>query len=297
MTINYQSLRYFEVVARYEHFTKAADELFISQSTLSKAIDGLERDIGVKLFEKRGRNICLTLYGKVLRDFVRRGNQEIEKGIQVVQSMSNQQSGIVRIATIYSAGSFLLPQYIKSFSDEHPKIKFNYFQKPTYEILDDLVNGELDLGFCSNFEECEEFTGLCKELIQTEELCLIVPDTHPLVGRESVDFNEIWDETWIGYNRDTGMATAILDILQSIGLRKKIHFSYFASEDSSIVGLVRAGLGVGMLPMNSSIVMDGIVKIRIASPFFYRNIYMVWNKDSHLSPAAKLFRKHILSVT
>lgn len=297
MTISYQSLRYFEVVARYEHFTKAADELFISQSTLSKAIDGLERDIGVKLFERKGRNIQLTLYGKVLRDFVHRGNQEIEKGIQVVQSMSNQQSGIVRIATIYSAGSFLLPQYIKKFSEQHPKIKFRYYQKPTYAILDELLNGDLDLGFCSNFEDSEEYAGLCKELIQTEELCLIVPDTHRLAGRESVEFLEVLDETWIGYNGDTGMATAILDVLKSTGIKQKIHFSYFASEDSAIVGLVRAGLGVGMLPINSSVVMDGIVKLRISKPFFYRNIYMVWNKDSHLSPVAKLFRKHILAVT
>jgi DNA-binding transcriptional LysR family regulator len=60
MMINFQALRYFEMVARHEHFTKAANELFISQSTLSKAIDNLERDIGVKLFEKNGRNIQLT---------------------------------------------------------------------------------------------------------------------------------------------------------------------------------------------------------------------------------------------
>lgn len=296
MMINYQALRYFEVVARYEHFTKAANELYISQSTLSKAIDGLEHDIGVKLFEKQGRNMKLTLFGKILRDYVQKGSKEIENGIRVVQGMSNEQSGTVRIATIYSAGSFLLPQYIKGFSDKNPNIKFRYYQKPTYMILDDILNGELDLGFCSNYDETEEYGCLCKELIRTEELCLIVPKDHSLAQRTEVDFEEVRAENWIGYNGDTGIATAIMDILRAVGLSKKIHFSYFASEDSSIVGLVRAGLGISLIPINSSVPMDGIVKIRITKPFFYRNIYMVWNKDRYLSPVATKFRKYILTV-
>lgn len=296
MMINFQALRYFEIVARHEHFTKAANELFVSQSTLSKAMENLEKDIGVKLFEKKGRNIQLTPYGRILRDYVQRGTQEMENGIQMVQSLSNQQSGIVRIAAIYAAGAFMLPQYMKGFSDDHPKVRFRYYQKPTYRILDDLLNGEIDLGFCSNYEDAEAYAEIFREQILTEEMCLIVPESHPLAERESVEFDEVVDETWVGYNGDTGMATAILDVTKAAGYKKKFHFSYFASEDTAIIGLVRAGLGISIIPESFHSLADGVKKVRISKPYFYRNVYMVWNRNYHLSPAAKAFRKYILSV-
>ena len=294
--INFQLLKYFETVARYEHFTRAANELFITQSTLSKAIDSLEKELGVRLFEKQGRNIQLTFYGKILRDYVQRGNAEIEKGIQVIQTLSNEQSGTVRIASVNSAGSFLLPQYMKGFSDLHADVRLSYHQKPTYRILDDLLNGDIDIGFCSNYEMSENYASICRERLLTEEIFLIVPENHPLSQRSSVEFDEIIDETWIGYNGETGMATAILNTARTAPLHKKLHFSYFASEDATVVGMVRSGLGIGMIPDSGYLNLNGVVKIHISKPFFFRNIYMVWNQDRHMSPPSRAFRKYIFSV-
>lgn len=294
--INFQLLKYFETVARYEHFTRAANELFITQSTLSKAIDNLELELGVQLFEKQGRNIQLTFYGKILRDYVQRGNAEMEKGIQIIQNLANEQSGTIRIASVNSAGSFLLPQYMKGFSDIHSDIHLTYHQKPTYRILDDLLNGEADIGFCSNYEMSETYASLCRERILTEEIFLIVPEDHPLANRTSVEFDEVIEETWVGYNGETGMATAILNTANTAALHKKLHFSYFASEDSAIIGLVRGGLGVGMIPDSGYLNMDGVVKIHISKPFFFRNIYMVWNQNRYMTPPSRAFRKYILSV-
>ena len=296
ININLQSIRYFEMVARYEHYTKAANELYITQSTLSKAIENLEDELGVKLFEKQGRNVRLTFYGRILRDYVQRGTAEIEKGIQTVQNLANEQSGTVRTAAIYSAGSLLLPQYMKGFSDEYPDIKLRYMQIPTYRILDNLLNGDIDIGFCTNYENSDTYSSICRELIKTEEIYLIVPEGHRLADREYVEFEEIIDETWIGYNGDTGMATAIKNTARSVPTDKKLRFSFFATEESAIVGLVRAGLGIGMITGSQFINTDGVVKIHITKPCFFRNIYMVWNQDTQMSPPAKSFRRYILSV-
>ena len=181
--INLQAIRYFAMVARYEHYTKAANELYITQSTLSKAIEGLEDELGVKLFEKQGRNVRLTFYGRILRDYVQRGTAEIEKGVMTVQTLANEQSGTVRLAAIYSAGSLLLPQYMKGFSEE-----------------------------------------------------------------------------------------------------------------SAIIGLVRAGLGLGMITDSNYLSLDGVVKVHITQSCFFRNIYMVWNQDRQMTPPAKAFRRYILSA-
>ncbi len=294
--INLQAIRYFEMVARYEHYTKAANELYITQSTLSKAIEGLEDELGVKLFEKQGRNVRLTFYGRILRDYVQRGTAEIEKGIMTVQTLANEQSGTVRLAAIYSAGSLLLPQYMKGFSDAHSDIRLRYMQMPTYRILDALINGDIDIGFCSNYENNDIYSSICRELIKTEEIYLIVPEGHPLAKREEVAFEEIIDETWIGYNGDTGMATAIKNTARSVSSERKLRFSYFASEESAIIGLVRAGLGLGMITDSNYLNLDGVVKVHITEPCFFRNIYMVWNQDRQMTPPAKAFRRYILSA-
>jgi len=295
MLTNFQALKYFEVVARHEHFTKAANELYISQSTLSKNIDALEKELGVSLFEKRGRNIRLTSYGKILRDAVQSGLREIDKGIKLIQSISNEQSGMIRIATIYSAGSFMIPQYIKGFREKYPDVKFKYFQKPTYRILDDLLGGEIEIGFCSNYELNEEYSSLHREEILTEELCLIAHKEHPVASKKSVAFDELLEEDWIGYSGDTGISTAIMDILRASGIHKKLHFSYSASEDSAIIGLVRSGLGISIVPKDMALLPDDIVKIKFSRPYLFRSIYMVWNSNN-LSPAAKAFRRYILSL-
>ena len=293
--INLQILRYFEMVARYEHYTKAANELYITQSTLSKAIESLEDELGVKLFEKQGRNVRLSFYGRILRDYVQRGTAEIEKGIEAVQTLANEQSGTVRLAAIYSAGTQLLPHYMKGFTEDHPDIRLHYVQKPTYRILDDLINGDIDIGFCSDYENSEHYAAISREQIQTEEIYLIVPEGHPLAERKEVAFEEIIDETWIGYTGETGMATAILNTAKLVSSGKKLRFSYFASEESAIVGLVRAGLGLGMITDSSYLNLEGVVRIHITQPCFFRNIYMVWNQE-RLMPPAKAFRKYMLSV-
>lgn len=296
MGINLQSLRYFEMVARYEHYTKAANELYITQSTLSKAIEGLEDELGVKLFERQGRNVRLTFPGRVLRDYVQRGINEIEKGLDRVRALASDESGTVRLAAVNTAGMKLLPQHMKGFRDIHPTVGLRYVQKPTYRILDDLLAGEADIGYCAEYELSETYSPISRELLTTSELCLIVPREHPLSSREFVEFGEMEDETWIGYTGDTGMATAILNTVRTQTESSKLHFSFFAADETAVLSLVRAGLGIGMITDNDFLSTEGVVKIRITKPCFFCNYYMAWNQEVQLSPAARAFRRYILSV-
>ena len=94
--MNWQYLRYFEVVAREEHFTRAADKLHMTQSALSKSIDNLEKDIGIPLFEQYGRNIKLTRYGQIFYNHVSAATSEIEDGLRTIRNMVDTKSGEVK---------------------------------------------------------------------------------------------------------------------------------------------------------------------------------------------------------
>lgn len=292
---NLQALRYFEVVARLQHFTQAAQELYVSQPTLSKAIDALEQEIGVPLFEKQGRNVQLTKYGSILLDYVQQGFRQIDEGINQIQSIADSETGNICIASLFTMGAQFFPKIIKEFTELHPKITIQYYQKATSAILEQLSRGEIDLGFTGELPKGNEYDFLRREIVLTEELCLIVPPDHRLASRKSVSFHEILDETFIGWNEDTGIKRSINDTLQRAGISQKLNYRFYATEDNSIVGMVREGLGIALISTIPTIYTEGVVKIQISQPLFQRHLYMVWNKERFMSPAANSLRKYILS--
>ena len=177
--MNWQYLRYFEVVAREEHFTRAADKLHITQSALSKSIDNLENEIGVPLFESHGRNIRLTKYGQIFYEHVSSATAEVEQGIAQLHDMAGVRGGEVTFASIFSMGAFQIPRLIKGFQAQHPDIKLRLYQKSTSDILRDVLEGTADLGFVGEFPRQGEYAGIDAEPISVEEILLAVPWTTP----------------------------------------------------------------------------------------------------------------------
>jgi len=294
ISINYLNLKYFETVAETQHFTKAARELYISQSALSKAINNLEQEIGVPLFERQGRNVRLTSYGRIFRDYVKQSNHIIEDGIHQIQDMANVSTGKIRISSIYSMGANYIPEIIRRYTEKYPGISINYYQKPTTEIIADILDSKTDIGFCGEYPFTEH-SSLAFERVLTEEMCLLVRKDHPLADRKSVNFEEVAKETFVGYNKNTGTMNSIYRTLKQAGFTSKIDCAYFATEENTIASMVRSGLGIGMITDIPSIYTEGLVRISIDYPHFYRNLYMVWNSQRYLSPASKNFRNFVLS--
>ena len=99
--MNLQHLTYFNKIAECGVLSKAAEELFITPSALSRAITSLEEEVGVTLFDKKGRNIVLNRYGKVFYEYVKKAIVEIDAGLNSIQSMANISTGSVRVSSIF----------------------------------------------------------------------------------------------------------------------------------------------------------------------------------------------------
>ena len=108
--MNEQQLQCFACVAEHLNFTKAAEELSISQPSLSHAVSSLEKEIGTKLFEKQGRGVVLTKYGKIFKEYVDEAIHSLDTGVKKVQSMTGQTEGVVELAYIYTLGSGFVPR-------------------------------------------------------------------------------------------------------------------------------------------------------------------------------------------
>lgn len=294
--LNWNFLRYFEEVAKEEHFTRAAENLHRTQSALSKSIDKLEEDLGIPLFERDGRNVRLTRYGQILYRHVAAATAEIEKGLQILQTMSNSEAGEVRFASIFSAGGSFLPSVMKGFQAENPNVRLTFYQKSTHDILQDIADGKIDFGFCGEFRTEETYAQFEKEAIIMEELLLAVPKNHPLARQKSVPFSEITGESFIGWTTNTGIRESIRMTLDRAGIdSRQIKEKYTAAEDNTVLSMVREGLGIALIADNSYINRSDITLLHISNPYFSRTLYLVWKKDVYVSPAAKAFKYYVLS--
>ncbi len=293
MLVNYQALQYFSVLAKYEHYTRAAKELHITQSALSKSIAGLESELGLPLFEKNGRNIQLTKYGRILCDYAERGMHEIDSGVCRLQEMNSPTKGSIRIAIVSYPGTDVIPDMLHGFAREYPDIHVRIYQQDTKSIVDSLLNGTIHLAICGQLPEALNDTQLTRVKLFSHELGLIVPADSPLANKNSVEFSEIENETFIGYNDNLPITHTILDAVEPFGYVPSMR--HYISDTQLIAGLVRAHLGIGIVPLMTNFHMDGTKIIPIKHPYIEEKFYLIWNGNRYLPATVGTFQKYALS--
>ena len=177
--MNLNQLHYFVTLAHMEHFTKAAEELDITQPSLSHAMTTLEQELGTKLFQKQGRGVSLTKYGQIFLKYAEESLRILDMGVRKTKEMTGQTGGVIDLAYIYTLGSEFVPRLVGDFLRAHEElsIRFHFTVGNTSEILAGLKDEKYDVAFCSMAEKEPqiEFTP-----IATERLVLVVPKGHPL---------------------------------------------------------------------------------------------------------------------
>lgn len=292
--MNWQHLMYFKSVAELQNYSKAADELYITSSALSKAIHNLEAELGFPLFEKQGRGSRLTEYGKIFYDYVCVASCSIEDGIQKVYDQACVMKGRISIGGIYTMCADYLPKQIKVFREEYPDVSFSIEYHITNQILEDLLMGNIDLGFCGNYEEnASQYNDLERELLCSEELVIIMPESDSRSKKDFISFSTLKNDSFIVHrNCNSGTGPIFWDMCSKFGFTPNVAFE--VPDDQSILGLVRAGLGIALIADSPSLKIPHIAMVRLEGDSPIRRQYIVWNKKRSLAPPAKAFRDFIL---
>lgn len=289
--MNLNHLYYFKTLARVEHYTRAAQELSITQPSLSHAISCLEDELGTYLFEKKGRRVVLTKYGKVFLEYVTNSLDTLEIGIKRTRAMTSASSGIIDLGYIYTLGSHFIPQLAKQFLDEQKgkEINFTFSQGITKDILLGLKDEKYDIVFCSQMinEKDIDFIPVVQE-----EISLVVPKNHELSGRESVTLAETLEYEQICFRHGSGFRNFMDQQLKSLDGTLKIN--YEVEEDSAMVGLVESGFGIAIMPNIPILKMMDVEVIPIVEPALQRYIYLAKMKNKYLSPVAQEFVKFVV---
>lgn len=287
--MDFLQLKYFQVVARLENITRAAEELHIAQPSLSKTIARLEESIGVPLFERLGRRIRLNQFGKIFLRRVERSFHELEDGQREVADLAALER---RSVTVGASSSRFLPNLLKEFLVKYPQVNFRLLQiTKQHEIQERLLSGEFDL--CISFLPLDHANIHCEPLI-VEEIFLAVSPEHRLAGRGSIQLKEAADESFISLTTEYGLRELTSNFCRQAGFTPTISFEINTLE--VISSLVQAGLGIAFLPAywRGGDSNNAPVQLHIENPVCQRTICLSWVKDRYMSSPTRKFSQFVM---
>lgn len=231
-------LSYFAGVARTEHVTRAAHEMQVPQSTLSRAMVRLEQDLGVDLFARRGRTVSLTPAGRTFLASVERALAEIGRAADEVRADADPATGKVAFGFLHTMGAETVPGLLHAFRADHPRVRFTLVQNYGEAMIERLRSGELDLCLTSPVPDAPD---LVARRLDEQKLRLVVPADHRLATRRRVRLGEAADETFVTLEPGYGLRRITDDLCKEAGFRPRIAFE--GEEAETLRGLVAAGLG------------------------------------------------------
>ena len=288
--MNLFSLRYFVTLAHVQHYTRAAEQLCITQPSLSHAIAQLEQELGLPLFEKRGRNTTLTRFGEEFLVCAERTLATLDAGVESLRR-SARGEGLIRLGLLRTLGVEFVPRLAAGFLKANPgrEIQFTFHTGVTRDLLDGLAARKFDLVFCSQSGEEHNLTAVP---VQKQELVLITPKDHPLAGRGAVNLAETLPYPQIFFEPRSGVRPVVDRMFEQIGAVPRI--AYETEEDQVIAGLVAQGFGIAVVPYMDLLLKLDLQILQITAPSHKRSLFMIHDSQIFLPPVAADFRQYVL---
>ena len=288
--MNLNQLHYFSRLAETQHYTKAAEELDISQPSLSHAISSLEKELGTRLFEKQGRNVVLTKYGAIFQEYVDESLKVLETGVKKVRSLTGQTEGLVELAYIYTLGSEFVPRIVSDFIRTHEelKVRFHFTVGNTSEVIQGIKEERFDIGFCSM---AERESGIQFTPVGMENLVVVVPKGHPLSYEKAVDLEQAAAYPQIFYTSNSGLRPVIDRMFEQVKVRPQI--AYEIEEDGSMAGLVAQNFGIAVMPEIPVLKQLEVDVVPLRNQHQKRYVYMACGKDKYQPPLVSKFADYV----
>lgn len=274
--MEFRHLRYFVVLADELHFGRAAKRLSISQPPLSFNIKQLESTLGVVLFERNSKGVKLTPAGVSFREAALRLLGEAEQAEEMVRQVARGTLSRVRIGLVGSMLFRGLPERLKAFQQQHPRVEIALTELNSAEQIEALSRGKLDLGFAHTARVPKE---LQTELYLSEPFVCCVPDKHPAARRKVVKLHTLSEEPFVLFSRSASpdYYERILALCADAGLQPRV--KHEVRHWLSVVSLVAKGMGVALVPR--ALAESGIAGVRfvpIGESQYRSEVYCVWSE-------------------
>lgn len=245
LQIGLRRLRYFAAVAQTQNFRRAARDLNITQPALSRAVSQLETELDVRLLERSSTGVTLTRAGRTFQTECDRVFAALRNATEEAQRVARGEVGSLAIGYTDTAIAGTIPDIVQSFRQELPNVTIRLLQVHTKAQLQMLRSGQIDIGLVTGPVDRTDFSAIA---VQFERLAVILPLGHRLASKRVLSIRDLATEPfilgdpidWSVYNRN------LLQLCESVGFTPRVIQT--APESQAIIGLVRCGLGLTIMP-------------------------------------------------
>lgn len=290
MNFDVRQLRAIIAVAEHGSFTRAAMALNLSQPALTVQVRALEEALGLRLFDRNTRNVALTRVGRELLPELRRILRELDTLLDETRQLARMAGGMVRIAVLPSFASSLLPDVISGFRALHPEIGFTLRDVIASGVAELTLAEEVDLGITGGPIDDAELELL---LSSVDRMHAVFPAGHALDDCTSPTLAAVTRHPLVLMSRATSVRAVVDEAIVAEGLAAEVAAE--ATYMSTAVGMVRAGMGVAILP-ETAMEIGALPMLRSAlidDPRLARSISVIKRRGRTLPPASAAFLDHL----
>lgn len=285
--MNFRKLKIFYETAQTLNMTKVAKALYISQPSVSQAIQELEDEIGVKMFDRIGKRLSLTYEGEVYLNYVRRVLNLYDEGLNKVRNINNNNEGKIVIGASTTIGIYILPDIIKDFVENNERIEISLIIENTEKIEKLILENKIDFAFVEGKVHSEE---IIYENFWEDELVFIKKYNTKWEEIEYISKLALTKEKFIMRELGSGTREIVEKYLKDNNIDYNIFMELGSTE--AIKKSVEAGLGIGCI--SSQCIKDEMQSKKISKLTFNknkikRNLNLIIHKDKFISNNMKLF--------
>lgn len=287
MAVTLRQLRAFVAVAREQNFTRAADRLGLSQSTVSGLILDLEKNLGMRLFDRHTRMLDISTAGAELLPAVEKAIADIDSIIDSSEELRSLTRGRVSIAVSSLQAALLLPRFVKIFCTEYPGVKVELLDVSEHDVPEMVRAGTVDFGVGTEFEIGLD---LSASALMVDVFVAVMRPEDPLARHRTLNWEDLEGYTVIGPRKGNPVREFLDMSLIRQGIRlERMHEVYLPL---TMLGMVEAGLGIAVM---STAVLRlsrnlGLVTRPLLNPEIRREVSMIFAAERSLSPTAQRFR-------
>jgi DNA-binding transcriptional LysR family regulator len=283
MNVGLRQLRAFLAVAKHGSFSRAAEEVAVSQSAVSFAVQQLEGELGLRLLDRTTRQVRVTAVGETLAASGTRLLAELDTVLRELKDTGQQRRGRVVMACVPSVARGLMPGCVEYCAKKWPEIFFTIEDIAAKDVIAKVKRGDVEFGVTGGHIDASE---LHVEDLTKDPFVLACRRDDELARSKVVAWGKLSGRRLVMLDHTSGSRPQIMDTLTTAGVKAQI--SLELAQPSSVLAMVEAKLGIGVVPMLvAPIESHPALTIRkLVRPSVNRTIFLLKRRDRSLSPAA-----------
>ncbi|MGG0795696.1 LysR family transcriptional regulator [Brevibacillus laterosporus] len=290
--MNFDSLRIFVKVVEKQNFSRAAEELNLSQPAVSLHIRHLEEEFDTSFIIRSPKHVRVTRAGELFYQKAKQILYAVDETRLELQALKQEVSGLLSLGASYTIGEYFLPKQLVMYTKEYPKVQTQVKINNTREIIEALIDEKIEVGL---IEGSISSSDVDVQVFMEDQLVLLVPNDHSLARKKVATQADLENQVWIFRESGSGTREQSDQIIQELGIQVKRYYEFSSSQ--AVKEAVMAGLGMSIvsgLIAKREVFLKECKALAISSKPHKRLFSLITKKGRPKSRAAQFFEDMIL---